>query len=356
MQLSNIPLKLPLPFAAGGSKNTIPEASQIGITNGAASLTDGFPPLTRTALSAGGVPPSGLDMNGILFELSAVVRWANAGGGYPFDNTFASDANVNGYPKGARVMRTDGLGYWLNTTENNTTDPETSGAAAAGWLPDYTTGATAITMTNANVTLTALQYGKPIIVITGVLTANLNLILPSIVDQWLIINNCTGAFTITAKTAAGTGIAIPTASIQTVYGDGTNINSSAPSVTPTNDATYADSSAKPASTSWVRGAMSAIATAAGFAISVGANGYIKFPSWLGSLIIQWGQTLIVTAGTDVTVTLPYGPVSNIRSIVTTEFGSTGFLYSAYTYTTTTFKLHGGTGTSGSVCQWIAICN
>lgn len=225
MQLINAPAKLVLPFANAGAKNTIPTASQIGIVAGAASLTDGFPPLTRTPLAAGGTPPSGLDMNGVLFELSAVIRWANAGGGYIFDSTFANDANVTGYPKGARVLRTDGAGYWLNTVDANVTDPESAGAAAAGWVPDFTSGASAITMTGSNVTLTALQYGKPLIIISGLLTANLNLIFPSIVGQWTVINNTTGAFTITAKTAAGTGVVVN--ALLALTGDGTNIYTAA---------------------------------------------------------------------------------------------------------------------------------
>ena len=223
MQLTNTPGKLVLPFANAGAKNTIPTASQIGITAGAASLVDGFPPLTRTPIAAGGVPPSGLDMNGILYNLSAILRWANAGGGYAYDAAFATDSNVGGYPKGARIMRSDGLGYWFNTVENNTTDPEAAGAAAAGWVPDFTNGVTAVTMTSANVTLTPLQYGKPIIVITGTLTANLNLIFPAIVNEWTVINNTTGPYTITCKTAAGTGLVVNTAAL--IVGDGTNIQS-----------------------------------------------------------------------------------------------------------------------------------
>lgn len=223
MQLTNTPGKLVLPFANAGAKNTIPAASQIGITAGAASLTDGFPPLTRTPIAAGGVPPSGLDMNGILYELSAILRWANAGGGYTYDAAFATDSNVNGYPKGARIMRSDGLGYWFNTVENNTTDPEAAGAAAAGWVPDFTNGVTSVAMASANVTLTPLQYGKPIIVITGTLTANLNLIFPAIVNEWTVINNTTGPYTITCKTAAGTGLVVNTAAL--IVGDGTNIQS-----------------------------------------------------------------------------------------------------------------------------------
>jgi hypothetical protein len=206
MQLTNAPGKLVLPFAASGAKNDIPVDSQIGITAGAASLVDGFPPLTRTPLAAGGTPPSGLDMNGVLYELSAILRWANAGAGYVYDGTFATDSNVGGYPKGARVLRSDGLGYWFNTTDNNTTNPESAGAVAAGWLPDFTTGAAAITMTGANVTLTELQYGKPVIVITGLLTANLNLIFPNIVGEWVVINGTTGSFSINCKTAAGTRV------------------------------------------------------------------------------------------------------------------------------------------------------
>ena len=221
MQLSNSPGKLVLPFANSGNKNSIPVASQIGITPGAASLADGFPPLTMTPVAAGGVPPSGLDMNGILFELSAVVRWANAGGGYPFDADFATDINVNGYPKGARVMRSDGLGYWFNTVENNTTDPEAAGAAAAGWVPDFTNGVTVVTMTSANVTLTPLQYGKPIIVITGTLTANLNLIFPALAGEWTVVNSTTGSYAITCKTAAGVGIKVY--GVRKLVSDGTTV-------------------------------------------------------------------------------------------------------------------------------------
>ena len=128
MQSTNAPGKLTLPFAASGAKNTIPVASQIPITAGAASYTDGFPPLTMTAVTAGGVPPSGQDMNGVLNEISAVALWLGAGGGFAYDAAFS--AAVGGYPKGARVLRADGLGYWTNTVENNLSDPDTGGA---GW-------------------------------------------------------------------------------------------------------------------------------------------------------------------------------------------------------------------------------
>lgn len=222
MQLSNKPDKLVLPFANGGSKNTIPTDSQIGIVAGKASLIDGFPPLTRTPLSAGGVPPSGLDMNGILFEMSALSRWFAAGGAFAYDSTFANDTNVGGYPKGARLLSADGLSYWLNTVENNTSDPDAGGA---GWVSDSNAGMTSVAMASANVTLTAAQAAKPTIVITGVLTADLNLIFPGWLRSWVVVNKTAGNYRITAKTAVGSGVILTPDTSQIVYGDGTNIDS-----------------------------------------------------------------------------------------------------------------------------------
>ena len=126
MQVSNAPSKSAVPFADSGTKNTIPVASQIGVTPGGASFTDGFPPLTMTPLAAGGVPPYGADFNGILNFLSAAVRWTQAGGSYPYDAAFA--ASVGGYPKGAVLANAAGTGLWLNLADNNTANPDSGGA------------------------------------------------------------------------------------------------------------------------------------------------------------------------------------------------------------------------------------
>lgn len=133
MQDSQTPPKFLLPWAAsagGGYINTIPVDSQIGITNGAASFTDGFVPLNFVALSAGGAGPFGKDFNGILKQLSQGVQWSQAGGPYFYDATFSTA--IGGYPKGALLSSVATQAqFWLSTVENNTSDPDAGGA---GWL------------------------------------------------------------------------------------------------------------------------------------------------------------------------------------------------------------------------------
>ena len=132
MQSSQIPSKFQIPFANGagsGYIRQIPVASQISVTPGAASLTDGFPPLTFLPEANGGIPPFGQDMNGILNEITAWIRWGNAGAPVVYDATFS--AAIGGYPKGAILTSAAGGSWWLSTAENNLSNPDTGGA---GWL------------------------------------------------------------------------------------------------------------------------------------------------------------------------------------------------------------------------------
>jgi len=218
MSLST-PSKIAVPFANGGSKNSIPVLSQTGIIPNGASYTDGFPALTMTIKSAGGLPPRGQDMNGILYDITNTLRYTQAGGLYPYDSTFAG--TIGGYSQGAMVQASDGTGAWLNTVANNTSNPESFGV---GWLPFNQVGGSAIALSNANVTLTALQAGKLIIILTGVISSNINLVFPTWINEWTIINNTTGGFTVTAKTALGSGVSMIYGENK-VYGDGQNIKS-----------------------------------------------------------------------------------------------------------------------------------
>lgn len=136
MQFSDIPNKFQIPFAnaaGGGYIRNVPQGSQIGISDGAASLTDGFPPLNFLPIGAGGVPPFGQDMNGIMNQVTLWSRWQNAGAMVRYDVTFATA--VGGYPQGAIVSATNGVGFWYCLIDNNLNNPDTAtNPLAAGWL------------------------------------------------------------------------------------------------------------------------------------------------------------------------------------------------------------------------------
>lgn len=115
-----------IPFARDGIKNTIPPA--LGVS-GQATMVDGFPAETMTPIASGGVPPSGQDVNGILYQLSQHQVWLNSGGMYAYNASHAT--NIGGYPIGAVLQSADGQSAWLNTVDGNMTDPD--GGSAAGW-------------------------------------------------------------------------------------------------------------------------------------------------------------------------------------------------------------------------------
>jgi hypothetical protein len=135
---SSPPPTFPLPWAASASGSyvrNIPVPSQVGIQNGAASLTTGFPPLTFLPISAGGVPPYGQDMNGILKQITQWNQWQNAGGTVSYNGTFSSAAG--GYPLNAILAAANSGNFWLNTTDANTSNPDASGAGWSGFSPVY---------------------------------------------------------------------------------------------------------------------------------------------------------------------------------------------------------------------------
>ena len=136
MQDSGIPAKFPIPFAnsaGSGFIRPIPQASQIGIQNGAASLTDGFPPNCFAPIAGGGSWPFGQDFNGLLKQITQWLQWMQAGGPIQWDSTFS--AAIGGYPNGAVVASATTAGlWWRSAVDNNTTNPDTGGA---GWVNAY---------------------------------------------------------------------------------------------------------------------------------------------------------------------------------------------------------------------------
>lgn len=86
---------------------------------------------------------------------------------------------------------------------------------------------------NTNVTLTAVEAGAGILVFTGALTGNIAVIVPAVAKSWIVSNQTTGAYSLTVKTAAGTGVAVATGKNHELWCDAANVLAS------TNDYTNA---------------------------------------------------------------------------------------------------------------------
>lgn len=93
--LENPPV-LQQPFAYNGDKNTIPLDAT---GDQRASLQEGFPAITSTPITQGGIPPERKDFNGLGNLLSSLYFYLQNGGQFTF-NQQVSDA-IGGYPAGA---------------------------------------------------------------------------------------------------------------------------------------------------------------------------------------------------------------------------------------------------------------
>jgi hypothetical protein len=137
MNQSDSPRKIVFPFAsqAGGAYvHSVPDAGATSDTK--ASWQQGFPPKTFTPVASGGSPVDGADMNGVLAELSAIARWAQDGGLFPYDAAYANA--VGGYRKGAMLQSSVTAGLmWQSTADANMTNPDASGAQ--NWIALGTT-------------------------------------------------------------------------------------------------------------------------------------------------------------------------------------------------------------------------
>jgi hypothetical protein len=118
----------------GGKTFPFPQPSQISVLSGAASLDDGFVPLNMTDPASGGVPPFGVDMNGILFYLSSWCAYLGAGQLPQYDATLQTF--MGGYAQGAVLSKAAApWETWTSIVDGNMTNPDTGGA---GWVSSRT--------------------------------------------------------------------------------------------------------------------------------------------------------------------------------------------------------------------------
>ena len=89
-------------------------------------------------------------------------------------------------------------------------------SAVGGYLSKSVIGGT--------VTLSDLEASNPVIGFSGALTSNLVVVVPTTVKRlWAIYNATSGAFTLTVKTASGSGVTVAQGRRNLVYTDGSNV-------------------------------------------------------------------------------------------------------------------------------------
>lgn len=334
MQSSNVPAKFPIPFAnsAGGLyTRTIPQASQIGIQDGAASLTDGFPPKCFVPVASGGTPPFGKDFNGLLKQITQWDQWQQAGAPIVYDSSFQSA--IGGYPMGAIIEISAGGPAFMSTVDNNTVTPA---VGAAGWMPIPTFGANVTTVT-ASGTLTVYNAG---LILVNAATGNIVITMPAVSGvngvplpfNFVRTDSSSNSVTVTA---AGTDKFWPTNSASlsiaadgSLFTTGDGISLWRQGLTGLNN-TWTGSNTFSSPVAVGAAVLSGQAVNLGqFPSSLSTNGYKKYPdpnSPSGYFIEQWGVGNITSTGAGVTgaslnlpITYPNAHVSCLAG-----YGGTG---------------------------------
>ncbi len=113
----------------------------------------------------------------------------------------------------------DQSGVWGLTTNRNLGTLLENAISGRVVVPH--TDAASITLTTNN---GVADQARPMILsITGILTADREVICPTLSKRYILTNDTTGGFSITIKTAAGTGVAVPPGAAFDVFCDGTNV-------------------------------------------------------------------------------------------------------------------------------------
>lgn len=110
------------------------------------------------------------------------------------------------------------------TTPNQAVGDDSTKIANTAFVQDAVNGLVTVSIAGSTTTtLTQAQYGYPLIVLSGAVTAAKSVVFPTQTGWWLVTNSSTGAYTVTLKTASGTGVYIPMGYSGWIYCDGTNI-------------------------------------------------------------------------------------------------------------------------------------
>jgi hypothetical protein len=184
------------------TKVTNDAAVTLALTNAAGGPTLATLPVYGSDQAAliGGELPAGSVVN---VRLNTALNAAN-GGAWVIESISGGYANIPTAPTGDMTKKAANMAAIF--------------AATDGYQVVDVSGSTDTTLTQA-------QYGVAMLKLTGVLGASKNLILPAQSGQWIIDNEATGNFNVTAKAAGSSGstVILPAGSPVIVCSDGTNV-------------------------------------------------------------------------------------------------------------------------------------
>lgn len=194
----------------------------------------------------------------------------------------------------------DQSGTWGDTTNTN----------LGTLLEQAITGVLSVAEGDAELTLTALngasdQSRNMVVNLTGAMTANRNVIVPTANKVYFVKNSTTGGYTVTVKTSAGTGVDIPPGTARWVYCDATNVvDAYSGAFTPsTNDGSALGLSAV---------AWSDLFLASGAVINIAAGNWVATHT-SGILTIGTGDLRVTTAGTNTASVATVGGTQTLTS-------------------------------------------
>lgn len=153
----------------------------------------------------------------VLVASGTVLLTANATNYVEVDAAGAISVNTSGPTAGKLLLHT------LVTNATAVVPASSTEHRTAIALARFFFQYVAVAMGDVDKTLTQAQALCETIECTGALTAGRNMVVPTIRRRYVVFNNTTGGFSITVKTAAGTGVAVAMGDRATVECDGTNV-------------------------------------------------------------------------------------------------------------------------------------
>ena len=122
------------------------------------------------------------------------------------------------------------------TGDNSNTWGERLNSNVFDLVDSAVAGYTSITLTDSSHVVTAAdgsadEARSAMLYLHGALTSSVNITIPSVTKQYMVRNNTSGSYTITAKCNGGNGVVVPQGYNTMIYCDGTSVRSTFGDVT-----------------------------------------------------------------------------------------------------------------------------